>query len=167
MIAITGALFLFLGCSSIGFLKARELKNDHILTIDFMQALAYAQREITQNHRSLPDILLTLREKEYTTVGGYFKKLHDSLEENSSFREKWDESILFQKELPESLLQIIQPLGGVLGQYDSEKQGDTIARILVQLEVLSVTQEAESVRLSKVYVVSGITLGLFLVILLL
>lgn len=165
MIKMVGTLLVFLGFTSIGILKGQELKKNHSLTLDFVQALSFIQREITQNQRSLSDILRTLKEKEYTSIGRYFKRIYESLEESNSFREKWEESMDSQGDFPRPLLQILQPLGDILGQYHSEKQGEALSLILGQLEELKQLQEEECNRLYKVYVVSGTALGLFFVIL--
>lgn len=165
MIKMLGTLLVFFGFTSFGLLKGNKLKKDHSLTLDFIQSLSYVQREITQNQRSLSDILRTLKEKEYTVIGRYFNRIYESFEESNSFREKWEESMNSQGDFPRPLLQILQPLGDILGQYHSEKQGEAISLILGQLEELQQRQEEEVARLYKVYVVSGTAVGLFFVIL--
>lgn len=166
MLKFWGGTLVIVGCSYLGLIKAQSFKKNVCLTQDFILALSYLKREITQHQNYLPDILLSLSEKEYTTTGHYFKQLLLQLEDSNPFVTKWENSLQYEGKLPEKLSEILEPLGRILGQYDSDEQGRSIANILEHLSQLKDTQEEESKRLGKVYSAMGITLGFFLVILL-
>lgn len=167
MLKLLGALLVMFGFSYIGYLQAKDLKNKVNTTEDFIDTLAYIKREITQSHRSLPDIIRTLSQKEFTVVGLFFKRLRDQMEENDTFAEKWLQSFLYERELDPQLQQLLEPLGDILGQYDSYSQGEALDRITEHLEELKRIQQEESIRLGRVYCVMGFSFGMFLVILLL
>lgn len=166
MFKLWGAGLLILGCFYLGYLKSDELKRKVQQTADFSEALRYMRCEITQKHGILRDILLKLGEKEYSTVGRYFSKLLEQLENDDPFSAKWKESIQYQTDLPEELKVILEPLGGILGQYDGISQGEVIDDMLEHLNKLHATQMEESNRLGRMYIALGVTGGVFIVILL-
>lgn len=167
MIHFIGAIFVSCGCSYFGFLKAQELKRNVFLTEKFIIALSHMKREITQHQRFLPDIIETLSTHDTSMVGKYFHHLKEQLEEPDSFRIKWTNSMIAEPFLPEKLIDILEPLGSILGQYDSQRQGEALSQILEQLASYKEFATEESHRLGKVYGTIGITFGLFIVILLL
>lgn len=167
MIQLWGAIFVIGGCTYLGLTKAQDLRQKVMVTQDFIQALSYMKREITQNHRMLPEIIKKLAEKKDNFVGEYFRILQNQWEEGNSFATKWEYSIQVDSFLPHVLGDLLEPLGCVLGQYDSFGQGEAISRLIEELIQLKEEQQQESQRLGKVYGVMGVTFGLFLVILLL
>lgn len=167
MIHFLGAILVSSGCSYFGFLKAQELKRNVFLTEKFIQAISCMKREITQHQRFLPDIIETISTQDTSMVGKYFHHLKEQLEEPDSFRIKWTNTMIAEPFLPEKLIQILEPLGSILGQYDSQRQGEALNHILEELSQYKEFATEESKRLGKVYSTIGVAFGLFIIILLL
>lgn len=167
MIKLLGAILVATGCSYFGFLKAQELKRNITQTEKFIQALSYMKREITQNQRFLPDIIQSLSKQNTDIIGKYFYHLQKQLEKTDTFQEKWTNTMISEPYFHEKLIEILQPLGSILGQYDSQRQEESLSNIIEQLKQQKISATEESQRMGKVYCTIGITFGLFLVILLL
>lgn len=168
MIKIFGCFMVVLGCAGLGWMKSFQLQRNGAMTTDFIDALAFMLREITEKHRELPYLLEKLGKKENSYVGDYFRQLAQDFHVNyePTFSERWTDSITERLELPQSLVNLLLPLGGVLGQYDAEKQGQAILQVIDDLRGLKESQKEEFLKMRKVYGVVGVTSGIFLVILL-
>lgn len=165
MLRVIGAIFVVVGCSYGGFMQANQLKQQVNITKEFIQTLAFMEREISQTHRLLPDIIKAVAENPSTQVGLFFRQLEHRLDGDDSFFQQWVQTFQEEPDLAPQLQQVLQPLGGVLGQYDSETQQSVLEKMIEQLEHLRRVQEEESIRLGRVYCVMGMALGLLLAIL--
>ncbi len=168
MSKVVGALLVGFGCSYLGFMQALVLKKAERLTAEWIQVVEYMKREITDKHITLTDILNTVKKSPWVNVGLFAEKLLERLKTHDMerFREIWRTS-LEDANISAELVEIILPLGAVLGQYEATKQGEALEYTLQLLKERKQWQGLEHARLSKVYGAIGVTSGLFWVILLL
>lgn len=164
-----GAIFVAVGCGYMGFLMSLDLKERVKVTGEFIVALNYMSQEIMGLHRPLPLILTKLGGTSQVKVREYFQVLRERLytSNEESFSVKWRDSFNKTGDLQQELVELLKPLGNILGQYEASRQGQAIDDIVGQLVRLKLRQEEEYRRLSKVYGVVGVSGGLFCVILLL
>ncbi len=169
MYKLLGSILVMSCCFYIAWLKNQENKVNIQKTKEFIFALDYIKREITQNHRLLPHILKNIGTRDKTFVGIYCQNLLDQIEgdDGNSFAIKWKNSLEDSLDLPKELMHILEPMGFVLGQYDSKSQGDAISSCLDDLERLKQQQTEESGKMVHVYTTLGGCFGIFLIIILL
>ncbi len=166
MFQILGSAMIFFGCGYCGWMRGLDLKKKVRLTEEFIRALEMMKREITEKQRFLLHIIDDLAKKEKSVASAYFGILLQKLncESQESFSVGWAESL--KEELPVELTDILESLGGVLGQFDGKTQGEALRMVLSELRHLKGKQEETCEKMQQVYGAFGITMGVFLVILL-
>ena len=169
MLQLIGRCLLLGGIAALGFNKEMALKRRVTGLRGFQRATEQMERELTF---SLPPIIMLLGRigkgssgVAATFFAGCQTRFSNRGEER--LEEIWSATV---EELPSYLLeedrQVIQEIGGILGRYDGESQREALLHVQRRLEenLQRATEEAE--RLGKVYTALGITIGLFVVILL-
>lgn len=167
MMNFLGAMMVALGCAYIGWDKAREIKRKGEITGEFIRILDKIRREITEYHRSLPFMMKKIQAKEGSVSRKFFLSLERELlkKDERGFFEKWEDLLETSQEIPVELVELIKPLGAVLGQHTASCQGQALTAVLKELKDLQEKQEEEYGRLSQVYTTLGVSSGLFFVIL--
>lgn len=162
-----GGLLVIFGCAYWGWLQGQELKKKVSLTSEFIQALDYMKREITQKHRDLSYILDQLCHNSSHLLKEYFINLLVELqhEGENSFASRWHKTMI--NDFSSDLSELLEPLGGILGQYDAKSQGEALVQVIEELKSLKAKQEIESKKMVQVYAAFGVCIGIFSVILLL
>lgn len=166
---IFGSFMVIFGFAYGGWLQGTLLKEKVRITGEFIHALDYMKREITQKHRKLSDILRYLGEKDQGFVCDYVNTLWETMSphEEESFETGWRRSMRAIPQLSSDLLEVLSPLGGILGQYDGKSQGESLESVIEELRQLKEQQEGKCRQMVQVYGALGLTSGLFVVILLL
>lgn len=169
MTALIGKGLLFAGCTALGIGQGLSLRNRRICLQEFRRAIEGISRELTF---SLPPLSALLSQAERES-GGTLKPFFRTVREEfaSTGGESWSESwraALTCADLPlhKEDLVLLQEVGQILGRYDGESQRAALAGLLFRLSDAADRAREEERRLFRVYTVTGISAGLFLLLLL-
>lgn len=167
MMKMWGSLLVLGGCTYVGWAKGQKMKAQVGITSSFILVLEFIYREIREKYCELPLLMEKIIKFDQTAVGRCFQNLREqfSQEKESSFAEKWATSLCNQSEFSVVLLELLAPLGHVLGQYDADSQGVAISEVLENMRRLKEKQTQEIEKMQTVYSAIGVTSGIFFVIL--
>lgn len=166
---VLGKCLLFAGLCSIGLVAAQRLQRRASCLRDFLGALERLARALSF---ALPrvDVLLLEMERGCRQESlAFFKACRARFAARGEERleELW--SVCLQAAaLPigEEECRLLDALGAVLGRFDGESQVQAAQQLHARLELYAAKASEEAARLGRVYVVLGICLGLFFVLLL-
>lgn len=169
MTAIIGKGLLFTGCAALGIGQGLALRNRRLCLQVFRAALEGMSRELTFSLSPL-SVLLSQAERESTgAVKTFFHTVQREFSDTGG--ESWSES--WQTALTRSNLPLrtedftlLREVGQILGRYDSESQRAALMGLLTRLSDAADCAREEERRLSRVHTVTGISAGLFLLLLL-
>lgn len=169
MLQIAGKILVFLGISALGFQYALGLKRRASCLRDFLGALERLEREL--NFALLPvDVLLAqMKESSRATVRQFFVHCETRFLTRGEERleEIWAGALLeASMPLSDEDKRLIQEIGGVMGRYDGDSQKQAFARIHDRLKRQQEEAAEEAARMSKVYTVLGLSLGLMVALML-
>ncbi|MDE6851399.1 MAG: stage III sporulation protein AB [Lachnospiraceae bacterium] len=170
MLKIIGIGLIMAGCIGSGwFLSGKALRRIHLLE-EWESLLQLLYGEVDYAGHDLPDLIRRMIDQSHETVQ-FWKRIDRQLG-------RWDAgriSTLWKKELQhrdwqilqEQELRILEELGEIIGQTDRQTQLHSIHLYQQRLGMV-LKQAKESYQgQARVYHVAGITVGSFLVILLL
>ena len=169
MTAIIGKGLLFTGCAALGIGQGLSLRARRLCLQAFRGALEGLSRELTFSLSPL-SVLLSQAEGESTgAVKTFFHTVQREFSDTGG--ESWWES--WQTALPKADLPLrtedialLREAGQILGRYDSESQRAALTSLLSRLSDAADRARDEERRLFRVYTVTGIAAGLFLLLLL-
>ena len=169
MTALLGKVLLLTGCTAWGLLAGSRLGERAACLEEFRQALAALSRELSFSLRPLWELMTQAAAGSRGPAAAFFQVCCARFAQGG--RESWAESwqqALAEVPLPltEADLRLLEEAGQVLGRYDGESQRQALAGLLARLEDRREEARREARRLFRVYVVLGITGGLFCLILL-
>lgn len=170
MLKIVGICLVMVGCVGIGwYLSGKALRRIHLLE-EWESLLQLLYGEVDYAGRDLPDLIHCMIEQSYESRS-FWKGIDRQLRQGNAGRiaSIWQRE-LQQKEwqiLQEPERRILEELGGIIGQTDRQTQLHAIQLYQQRLgEVLKRGRDSYQGQ-ARVYHVAGITVGGFLVILLL
>lgn len=169
MTALLGKVLLLTGCTAWGLLAGSRLGERAACLEEFRQALAALSRELSFSLRPLWELMTQAAAGSRGPAAAFFQVCCARFAQGG--RESWAESwqqALAEVPLPLTLAdrRLLEEAGQVLGRYDGESQRQALAGLLARLEDRREEARREARRLFRVYVVLGITGGLFCLILL-
>ena len=169
MVKLFGATLTAAACAWIGFRGAGTLRLRVGSMRELEQGLLLLEQELELYKSPLPELLEQVSRRSAGCAARLFSVAWKEMQglERSSFRDIWERSLVSCAVAGEETLQILLPLGAVLGQCSTEAQVEGIAAVRGQLERLSRLAEEECRRQGGVYRIMGVSGGAFLVILLL
>ena len=166
LVKIVGGILIVLGTSMLGFSASGRNYKRHKNLLKFITGLTAMENEINYTKKPIDEVLkrvseiIDFREIFLTTA-----KISDEI----SLKKRWERAVLedykklyFKKEDVETILL----LGGELGMTDREGQIKNIKHIKKLVDVLQKEAKDEYFRQSKLLKGLGVSVGLFLVILL-
>ena len=169
MTALIGKGLLFAGCTALGVGQGLSLRSRRLCLQEFRRALEGITRDLTF---SLPPLSSLLSQAERESGGPVKPFLHAVREEyartgGESWSESW-QAALTSSDLPlqREDLSLLREVGQILGRYDGESQRTALAGLLSRLSDSADRAREEEHRLFRVYTVTGIAAGLFLLLLL-
>ncbi|MFI3250771.1 MAG: stage III sporulation protein AB [Eubacteriales bacterium] len=164
---LLGCILVGLGCGYLGILKVLLLKQKAHFVGEVAGSLERLQREIYEKQMPIPIIFLGLSKLKNTEIAGFYRHclVEIKKQEGRSLHEIWEEGLplFFERELAEELA----PLGTVLGMYQKESQKSAILAVIGHLNDKKSAMEGDNRRLGQVYPTLGVSMGIFILILLL
>ena len=166
---LLGTLLLTGGAVLLGLSAAQRTKwrvRDLRMLVDGLRTM---QRELSYRLAPLPELLCSAEEVGRGSVKQFFFLCAQGAERlnGKTFQSVWNQAIQDSRMcLLLDDLHCLEALGAVLGRYDSENQRQAIQTTISRLEELCEEAQTQSVRLGKLYSVLGLTVGAFLMILL-
>lgn len=169
MFHLMGKCVLMLGLTAFGVQNAVALNRRTACLQGFLTALEQIERELAFSLLPLEALFNRLKKTTHGTVQDFFVCCGAAFEnrQEERCREIWNQS-LQQTQLPlkEEDLEMLQQVGVVLGQYDSDSQRKALQNLQDRLREVVAESKEEAGRMGKVYGTLGVTLGLFCMILL-
>lgn len=163
---ITGGVLIILGTSILGFLASGVNYRRHKNLVRFLLGLNAMENEIRYTKNPIDDVL-----KRVSDITGFEEIFMTATElcDGISIKKRWERAVLkdskklcFKKED----IEIILLLGGELGMTDREGQIKNIEHIKKLVRALEKEAKEEYIGQSKLLKGLGVSIGLFLVILL-
>lgn len=169
LIRLVGALLLLLGGLALGLTAARELSQRVKVLNAWADALLLLEGELAFTLPPMPQLLETLREKALPPAGEALGQVLTGLEKlgEKSFAQIWAQALTAHSGLEGEDLAPLLRLGEALGRYDREEQGRAIEAARSRLLHREAEGREELSRKGRAYGALGLTLGAFLMILLL
>lgn len=167
MIEMLGALLLLIGGSVVGMTMAGGSRRQIKLLSAMMRGLEQIERELTLHLTPLPELLLSVSKGLDPPIALLFHRCGSSAGQDTQFSEIWRDTLGDCGYFSEEILDILYPLGTILGRFEGEAQCRSLQESVRALAIIREEMQQESRRLCKVYPTLGFTIGAFLVILLL
>ena len=167
MIDILGCLLLLVGGSAIGMSMVMEERRRIKAITTLIHGLEGMERELALRLTPLPELLLTVASGLEEPISTLFQHCGTLAGQETQFSIIWGETLKEHSYLGEAILDILYPLGSILGRFEGDEQCRSLRDAVRSLEMIREEVRQESRRLGKVYPTLGFTVGAFLVILLL
>ena len=161
MVKLLGCALVGTGCLWLGLQAAVRLRRAGRRLERLCAALEMMERELVLRRTALPELLERLECRD-----GLFGDCLARLGRGAPFPEAWA-GALDKSGLEDGARDALGALGPVLGRYDAQGQGESVARVRRDLERQAVRAGEEARRLGRVYAALGAAGGAFLVIILL
>ena len=169
MTAIIGKGLLFTGCTALGIGQSLSLRARRLCLQEFRTALEGLSRELTFSLSPLSALLSQAERESAGAVRTFFQTVQREFIDTGgeSWWESW-QTALTKADLPLRTedITLLREAGQILGRYDSESQRAALMGILSRLSDTTDRAREEERRLFRVYTVTGIAAGLFLLLLL-
>ena len=169
MTALIGKCLLFAGCTALGVGQGLSLRSSRLCLQEFRAAIEGISRELTFSLPPLSALLSQAERESGGTVTPFFHAVREEFARTGgeSWSEGW-QAALTSSDLPlqKEELSLLREVGQILGRYDSESQRTALAGLLSRLSDAADRAGEEERRLFRVYTVTGISAGLFLLLLL-
>ncbi len=166
---ILGRILIFGATAYLGFAHAMHLRHKLLCLRALTAALQTMARELSFSLTPIPELLRCLAATEKGRLRDFFCRCEAAFltRDEEHFRDIWSR-MLRESGLPldAEALRVLDRVGEVLGRYDAESQREGILYAQEQLEKLGQAAAEDSVRLGRLSVVLGCSLGAFLIILL-
>ncbi len=169
MIRLAGACLLMAGCGALGLGAVGRLDGRVRDLRELSAGLDTLQRELGWRLAPLPNALETAAEGVHGRAARFFAFCAQGAGrlDGSPFQTLWRAGLA---QCPLCLDRedrtLLEQLGPVLGRYDGDSQRQALERVLAELSRRRERAEEDRRRLGRVYGVLGVTVGLFLAILL-
>ena len=169
MITMIGKGLLFTGCTALGIGQGLSLRRRRTCLQEFRRAIEGISRELTFSLPPLSALLSQAERESSGTVKPFFHTVREEFARTGG--ESWSESwqaALTSSDLPlrQEDIALLREAGQILGRYDSESQRAALTSLLSRLSDAADRARDEERRLFRVYTVTGIAAGLFLLLLL-
>lgn len=165
---MAGAMLVIMSCSVFGLSMARSLKVRALFLQDLVRALTLLRSELCGSLLPVGDALALLSDDKNNSSREFFIGCMELLEEKG-LREAWTASALgtgaWGLEADECAQ--LAALGGVIGRYEAEKQGELIDRTIAYFVQRAETADEDKRRQCKLRTSLGVGSGLMLAILML
>ena len=166
LIKIVGGFLIVLGTSILGFSASGVNYKRHKNLVKFITGLTAMENEISYTKKPIDEVLIKVSEViDFKEIFLTTAKMSDEV----SLKNRWKRAVLkdskklgFTKEDVETILL----LGGELGMTDREGQIKNIKHVKKLVDVLQKDAKDEYFKQSKLLKGLGVSVGLFLVILL-
>jgi len=171
MLNLIGAVLVIGATATIGMASLWRLGARVRVLSALLATLETMKSEICDRMTPLPELVEKLSEEAQPPVDLFFCKLRQTMEEIGirSFYFLWKAAILASPELelrdPEQ--EMLIALGQSLGRYDAAEQRNAFTYTQRRLESCLRYAEEERAKQGKVHAALGITVGMFMVIILL
>lgn len=170
-IRIIGGLLVLAATTTMGFCYSNRLRLRIKHLRDFKRLMIYLKGEISHSSSSLPDAIAIIAKKEKGTFEDFLERLLGELNSLKGIRfyEAWEQSfdgMVSKTCLTKEDAQLIRGLGKTMGHMDKHTQLQCIEVFLNELEDeinRSVEGSKDKVR---IYNVTGVLFGAFVVIIL-
>lgn len=167
MIRFLGCVLVAAGGGYWGVRAAAQQRREEEDLRKLLLALELLERELSLRMTPMPRLLGQLSLRCPAPAGAFFGSCAERMNQGTPLSVVWREEVDQVPGLDEESRALLYPLGQVLGRYEAEGQGEAIAGVRRELELLCRRRGEESRRLGRVYRALGLTGGAFLVILLL
>lgn len=169
MLKFLGVVLTAAGCAGLGMEKAAALRRQVRALEEVIQGLTLLENELLLRCDSLPRVMEVLSQRSAGTARTLFFACAAGLErlDEVAFAQTWEESVDGLEQLCPRGKELLRPLGGCLGRYESGAQCRAAEAVRGQLEELRERTWQDCCRLGRVYQAVGLAGGGFLMILLL
>jgi stage III sporulation protein AB len=170
MLKLMGAFLLAGGAAYLGFSATARLERRVRTLRTLLGALELLERELSFRLTPMPALLERLAKQTRPPVSTFFARCLDGLSDlgERTLSDLWSEALeSVPMDLGQEDLLILRELGGILGRYDGEGQGEALALAQARLGQCLTAAAEERTRLGRVYGALGLSIGALLVILLL
>lgn len=170
MLKLLGICLVMAGCTGSGwYLSGRKLHRIHVID-EWDKSLQLLYGEVEYAGREVPELIENMeRHSHYTR--NFWHRLGESLccEYPERLQKLWQRELSHPEWhiLGQEERSLLEELGGTLGQTDRQSQMRALQLYRERLEMIRKQARESYQGQSKVYHVAGITVGCFLVILLL
>ena len=154
-----GALLIVAAGAALGISKYLALKKRADTLSSLLSALEQMRGEITLRLTPLPELTRLLSERGNATVRVFFARLSDALEhlDEAGFSEHWEAALPILVPLSEEDLNVLRPLGAILGRFDAKEQEAALSRAISELGARASQARAALPASAKLYI--GLGLG--------
>lgn len=169
MIRLMGAILLVAGCGAVGLCAVGRLDGRVRDLRELMGGLETLQRELGWRLSPLPKAMEMAARETHGRTAQFFELCTQGMEHLNGvpFQNVWQNGLeQCSLRLEQEDRVILEQLGSVLGRYDADTQRQALENALTQLERQQTKAAEDRQRLGRVYGVLGMTVGLFVVILL-
>lgn len=169
MIRFMGAVLLVVGCGGLGLGAVGYLDNRVRDLRELSAGLEILQRELGWRLAPLPKALEAAAEGTQGSAARFYKFCAQGAGRLSGipFQQLWKEGLeQCSLRLDAEDRALLEQLAPVLGRYDGDSQRQAVEGVLAGLGRRQIQAEEDRRQLGKVYGVLGVTVGLFLVIVL-
>lgn len=167
---IIGSLFLLTSAASIGYLKAENLNERVKVLKEFKRMMLCLQGELRFHRAVLWEAFENVSKRVGKPFSSYLKEISCRMESKKyeSFELLWEETsqLLLRKEgFAKEDRQLFELLGASLGHLDITMQSDSLNLAILQTDEHIERAKEQLQKKGKLYQTMGITIGAFLVLL--
>lgn len=134
-----GALFMIIGCGSLGLYSAARIRKRPVELRECLTALTLLDTEIFWGNTPLPEAFAILRDRTDGAWSGFFAELSERLHKGEGAYGAWNETIEQQKKnfcLKTEDWQVIKDAGKGLGRSDRQEQHKQIELVKQQVSLV-------------------------------
>lgn len=162
-----GALLVVLGASGWGcyavFLKQKQIRQLSF----FITSLELLQRNLVHHLMPLPQLLEMVSSQAQGDAKVFFTNCQKEIENGNAVSESWQKSVQLMTHHGQTFCQSMLPLAQFLGKFEADMQAQHISYTLEQLKKQYDESKAQCLKTGKVYRALGVTVGIFIVVILL
>lgn len=167
---IIGSLFLLTAAGSIGFLKAENLNQRVKLLKEFKRMVICLQGELRFHRTVLWEAFENVSKRVSDPLASFLKEISCRLESKNyeDFELLWNENsklFLWNAGFAREDRQLLELLGTSLGHLDITMQNDSLNLAILQTDEHIEQAKEQFQKKGKLYQTMGITMGVFLVLL--
>ena len=167
---IIGSLFLLTSTASIGYLKAENLNQRVKLLKEFKHMMICLQGELRFHRAVLWEAFENVSKRVGNPFAAFLEEISCRLDskEYESFELLWEETsrpLLRKEGFAKEDRQLFEMLGASLGYLDITMQSDSLNLVILQTDEHIERAKEQFQKTGKLYQTMGITMGAFLVLL--
>lgn len=166
-VKLTGAILIFLSCSSTGFLFAHAYRKEERYLSEFIKLLDYMICELQYRLTPLPQICIGASDMTYGVLEKVFRLLAQELQTQVSPNARCCLQIVLQEvlDIPTKLKAVLFDFSETLGCYDLDGQIQQLNRVKEEVIFLHGKMRQEGNECIRRYQTLGICAGIGLAIL--